>query len=68
MRHSMKGAVGNLGARKAFEYARQLEMMGKKGDLSNAEELVNQLERELKKISEKFLDERLEKFKENTAV
>ncbi len=55
--HTIKGAVGNFGAKSAFEAALYLEKIGKSKDLSVAlsafgalKEKLEQLERELKKI------------------
>lgn len=55
--HTIKGAVGNFGAKSAFEAALYLEKIGKSKDLSGAlsafavlKEKLEQLERELKAI------------------
>ena len=36
--HTLKGAVANFGAKEVVEKAKALEMIGKTGDLSSAEE------------------------------
>ena len=38
--HSLKGAAGNLGAKPMADLALQLELLGRKGDLAVAEEIV----------------------------
>ncbi len=55
--HTIKGAVGNFGAKSTFEAALRLEKIGKSKDLSEAlsafgalKEKLEQLEQELKKI------------------
>ncbi len=55
--HTIKGAVGNFGAKSAFETALSLEKIGKSKDLSGAlgafgalKEKLEQLEREPKNI------------------
>ncbi len=55
--HTIKGAVGNFGAKSAFEAALYLEKIGKSGKLSETlsafgalKEKLEQLEQELKKI------------------
>jgi PAS domain S-box-containing protein len=45
--HTLKGSVGNFGARNAFEAAFALEQMGRAGDFARAEEIFAQLERQL---------------------
>ena len=53
--HSLKGAVGNFGAREAYEVAHRLEELGKEGEmataageLSNLENALNALASEMK--------------------
>ena len=53
--HSLKGAVGNFGAREAYEVAHRLEKLGKEGEmataageLSNLENALNALASEMK--------------------
>ena len=49
--HTLKGAVANFGAKSVVEQARALEMMGKKGDLSSAEEGWRQLRALMSKLT-----------------
>jgi HPt (histidine-containing phosphotransfer) domain-containing protein len=53
--HSLKGAVGNFGAKEAYEVAHHLEKLGKEGEmatvegeLSNLESALNELASEMK--------------------
>ncbi len=48
--HSLKGSVGNFGAKRAFEAAYRLEFMGKEGRLAGAEGALSELEQELKDL------------------
>jgi len=48
--HSLKGAVGNFGAKPAFEAALKLELLGRDKDLDGAEEAVATLEAELLRL------------------
>jgi two-component system sensor histidine kinase/response regulator len=41
--HSLKGGAGNLGAKPIVDLALQLELLGRKGDLAVAEEIVSNL-------------------------
>ena len=41
--HSLKSAIGNFGAERAFETALKLEMMGRDGNLSGAERVLTEL-------------------------
>ncbi|MCD6298639.1 MAG: response regulator, partial [Deltaproteobacteria bacterium] len=45
--HSLKGSVGNFGAKRAFEAAYRLEKLGKDGKMGNAENEFSTLEKEL---------------------
>jgi len=45
--HSLKGSVGNFGARRAFEAAYRLELMGKEGKLAEVDAALFELETEL---------------------
>jgi PAS domain S-box-containing protein len=45
--HTLKGSVGNFAAKKAFEAARRLEIMGRDGDLRAAHDACVSLEDEL---------------------
>jgi len=48
--HSLKGSVGNFGAKRAFEAAHRLELMGKEARLTEAEGALSELETELKDL------------------
>jgi len=48
--HSLKGSVGNFGAKRAFEAAYRLEFMGKEGRLAGAEGALSELEQALKDL------------------
>jgi two-component system sensor histidine kinase/response regulator len=45
--HTLKGSLSNFAAAQAVEAARRLEMIGKKGDLSDAPQALSMLEQEL---------------------
>jgi PAS domain S-box-containing protein len=45
--HALKGSVGNFAAPRAFETARQLEVLGKSGDVHAAQDVCGALESEL---------------------
>jgi HPt (histidine-containing phosphotransfer) domain-containing protein len=45
--HTLKGSIGNFGAKKAFATAKELEFAGKEKDLLRAGELVPAMESEL---------------------
>ena len=45
--HSLKGAIGNFGAREAYEVADRLEKLGKEGEMAAAAERLSNLERAL---------------------
>jgi len=45
--HELKGAVGNFSAKSTFDAALRLEMMGRDGDMSEAEEAYAVLENEI---------------------
>jgi PAS domain S-box-containing protein len=45
--HTLKGSVGNFGARTASEAAFSLEQMGRNGDFARASEVFTQLERQV---------------------
>lgn len=45
--HTLKGSVGNFDARRAYAAARQLEEMGRQGELSGAEAAYRALAREI---------------------
>ena len=48
--HSLKGSSGNLGLRRAYELALRIEKMGKEGRLEGVEEVLRELEEELKRF------------------
>jgi len=48
--HSLKGSVGNFGAKRAFEAAYRLEVIGRKGRLAEADAALSELEKELKDL------------------
>ena len=48
--HSLKGSVSNFGAKRAFEIACRLEVMGKEGKLSETHGALNKMEGELKEL------------------
>ncbi|HEO65192.1 MAG TPA: response regulator, partial [Spirochaetes bacterium] len=54
--HSLKGAVSNFEARKAYEAAYRLEMMGQNDDFSDADRAFTVLEEELQQLKVALLD------------
>jgi CheY-like chemotaxis protein len=48
--HTIKGSVGNFAAKSAFEAAQRLERIGRDGDLSEAAEAYQVLEREIERL------------------
>jgi len=48
--HTLKGAVGNFGAKGASDLAMLLERMGREGNLADAEPIADQLELELERL------------------
>jgi PAS domain S-box-containing protein len=50
--HSIKGASGNLGAKHLADLSLQLELLGRTKDLAGAEEIIDNLKRELKHLEE----------------
>jgi len=48
--HTLKGLVGNFGARSAFEVALQLENLGRQGDLTEAESAYRALKQEIENL------------------
>jgi len=54
--HSLKGAVGNLGARQVYEIALNLEITGRSGALEKAPENINLLKQELTKFEKELLE------------
>ena len=45
--HSLKGSIGNFGAKRSFDAAYRLEKMGKEGKMDETKEAFNELEKEL---------------------
>ena len=45
--HSLKGAVGNFGAKRSFDAAYRLEKMGKEGKMDGSGDALKELEKEL---------------------
>jgi two-component system, sensor histidine kinase and response regulator len=58
--HAIKGTVGNFSAHLAFEAAASLEGMGRAGNLANASERFDQLEREVKRLHSALMQFSLE--------
>jgi len=52
--HSLKGAVGNFGAKKQYDLAYQLEMIGKEERMNDAIEAYYQLENEMESLGQYF--------------
>ncbi len=48
--HRLKGALASLAAHPCVTSSRELELMGTKGELSNAAEMYRQLEREMHRL------------------
>lgn len=53
--HTLKGCVGNLGAGAAFESARQVEMLARNGQLSEAQQATAELECEVARFEQALL-------------
>jgi two-component system sensor histidine kinase/response regulator len=49
--HSLKGAVGNFGAKEAYEAAHRLEKLGNDGEMARTEEGLSNLERALNELA-----------------
>ena len=52
--HGIKGAAMNLGGRAVSDVALRLETMGREGDITGAEEVLEQLEVELERFTAFF--------------
>ena len=50
--HALKGSVANFRANAAVDAASQLELMGRHGDLSLADSVLANLEREIERVRE----------------
>lgn len=48
--HSLKGSAGNIGAQTLFAVCRQLDDKGRAGDLTDAAQLVDTLDREFARV------------------
>ena len=48
--HSIKGSISNFSAKKAFEAALRLEMIARKGELTDARKTYNELREEIKRL------------------
>lgn len=48
--HSLKGSAGNIGAQTLFALCRQLDDKGRAGDLTDAAQLVDTLDREFARV------------------
>jgi CheY-like chemotaxis protein len=48
--HKLKGSVGNLGAKRAYDAARELESIGREGDLAEAKSACDRLEEEIGRL------------------
>ena len=49
--HALKGSAGLFGKQGAYETARRLEQLGKSGDLTAANEVCTELERDMDALS-----------------
>ena len=54
--HSLKGSVGNFGARRAYEIAYGLEVLGRNGKLAESEDAISELEREFRALEAAMKD------------
>jgi HPt (histidine-containing phosphotransfer) domain-containing protein len=54
--HSLKGAVGNFGANAAFDLVLRLELMGKDGELTGADEAFRSLVDEIERLKKALAD------------
>jgi len=48
--HKLKGSVGYFGAKRAFDAAHRLELIGKNGTWTDAQKAQSELEREFKAL------------------
>ena len=58
--HSLKGSVGNFGARRAYDIAYRLEVLGRDGKLAESEDAVPELQREFRDLETAMKDALLE--------
>jgi len=54
--HSLKGSVGNFGARRAYEIAYRLEVLGRNGELAESEDAISELEKEFRDLEAAMKD------------
>jgi signal transduction histidine kinase/DNA-binding response OmpR family regulator len=52
--HGVKGAVGSFGGRAAYDAASRLETMGRRGDLSDAQGMLEELQAEVGRFADFF--------------
>ena len=52
--HSLKGSVGNFGAKRAYDAAYQLEKLGKEEKMGDAAVALTKLEKEFKTLTAKM--------------
>lgn len=50
--HSLKGSVANFAAKRAYEAAYRLEVLGKEGNLEETNEALGDLEKEIKSLKD----------------
>jgi HPt (histidine-containing phosphotransfer) domain-containing protein len=50
--HSFKGAAGNMCAKNVADLCFKLELLGRKGDLTGADEIIERLKAECKRVEE----------------
>ncbi|MBW1797784.1 MAG: Hpt domain-containing protein [Deltaproteobacteria bacterium] len=48
--HSLKGSVANFAAKRAYDAAYRLEVLGREGDLGEANEALGDLDREIREL------------------
>ncbi|MBW2615120.1 MAG: Hpt domain-containing protein [Deltaproteobacteria bacterium] len=48
--HSLKGSVANFAAKRAYDAAYRLEVLGREGDLGEANEALGDLDREIREF------------------
>lgn len=54
--HSLKGSVGNFDARRAYEIAYRLEVLGRDGKLAEAKDAISELRREFRDLEAAMKD------------
>ncbi len=60
--HGIKGAVGSFGGRAAYDAASRLEIMGRRGDLSDAQGMLEELQAEVGRFADFFAQPMTERF------